>query len=139
MTTNTTRCPRCTIILNSAPAARQSAFRPEWCIDCVNLTAQPERCWIKKRPSFLVAVEIKIEDPKQPDNMVFMSKKFAEACINARIKSGMSMRDVAEIAGVSDPCYGKIQNGITAKPRPATVEMICKALSLNVEDYYEEL
>src|SRR5436305_10480795 len=53
-----------------------------------------------------------------------------------REELGLSVRDVERLAGVDDATVARIENGVIADPRPATVRAICEALDLVVADIY---
>jgi transcriptional regulator with XRE-family HTH domain len=53
-----------------------------------------------------------------------------------REELGLTVRDVERLAGVDDSTVVRLENGVIADPRPATVRAICEALDLVVADVY---
>jgi len=53
-----------------------------------------------------------------------------------REELGLTVRDVERLAGVDDATVVRLENGVVADPRPATVRAICEALDLVVADVY---
>jgi|SRR3954453_5478831 transcriptional regulator with XRE-family HTH domain len=54
----------------------------------------------------------------------------------ARARLGVSVRHVAEKAGVSHPYITQIERGYVTYPRPQTLERIAKALDVPVEEAF---
>jgi transcriptional regulator with XRE-family HTH domain len=53
-----------------------------------------------------------------------------------REELGLTVRDVEGLAGVDDATVVRLENGVVADPRPATLRAICEALDLVVTDVY---
>lgn len=53
-----------------------------------------------------------------------------------REELGLTLRDVERLAGVDDATVARLEKGMIADPRPATVRAICEALDLVVADVY---
>ncbi len=54
---------------------------------------------------------------------------------NARIKKGLSQRELARKAGISTLCVNYLEQKKSV-PRPATIVKICNVLDLDIMDIY---
>ncbi|BDF69146.1 hypothetical protein CE91St41_01270 [Oscillospiraceae bacterium] len=59
-----------------------------------------------------------------------------ERIFTARVYNGMSMRDLAEKAGVSASAIHKIESGESGTVRPVNARKICAALGKSFDDLF---
>ncbi len=53
--------------------------------------------------------------------------------VTARVKSGLSIRRLAELSKINSQSIYKLENGLTTRPHPATIVALSKALNVEPE------
>ena len=61
-------------------------------------------------------------------------KSYGECLRIARHERGISQMKLSEISGVWTSAIDKIERGITANPRIATIEALAKALDMTIDE-----
>ena len=64
------------------------------------------------------------------------SSQLAQLLATARQESGLSVRDLAERAGLPKSTLQRMELGEVANPKPGSLELLAKALNLNASDLY---
>lgn len=68
-----------------------------------------------------------------------MNNELAQLVSNARIKKGISQRELAKMIGVSNAIISRIENGLVKKPNYITLSKLSAILSIDLMDLFESV